>query len=314
VILILVPAGIVAGGRGIFGWAVSGRIRKRAKRRLEETSSQYESACESAQKRIDAYNLQKIEVVTTTIGRFADWMVRNKLNVNRLAHDAEDVVLIDAIQDLPQSAMSSEEIAGVVLKAGAGVIAAGMAAAGTQAAAIAAVTAFGTASTGTAISSLSGAAATNATMAWFAGGSIAAGGGGMAAGGVVLVVITAAPAVAILGFTAGILGSKARTKSKQFEADVEIACARIKTLIDLREAGMRRIDELSTVLNGLAKRLDSATDRLESLEFDADLHGDDFRQTMLLVRAIREVTTLHVIDPTTGELTEMSAMLMSRYR
>ncbi len=43
-------------------------------------------------------------------------------------------------------------------------------------------TTFGVASTGTAISSLSGAAATNAALAWFGGGAVAAGGGGMAAG------------------------------------------------------------------------------------------------------------------------------------
>ena len=43
-------------------------------------------------------------------------------------------------------------------------------------------TTFGTASTGVAISSLSGAAATNAALAWLGGGAVAAGGGGMAAG------------------------------------------------------------------------------------------------------------------------------------
>lgn len=43
-------------------------------------------------------------------------------------------------------------------------------------------TTFGTASTGTAISALSGAAATNAALAWLGGGALAAGGGGMAAG------------------------------------------------------------------------------------------------------------------------------------
>lgn len=41
---------------------------------------------------------------------------------------------------------------------------------------------FGTASTGTAISSLSGAAATNATLAWIGGGALVTGGGGMTAG------------------------------------------------------------------------------------------------------------------------------------
>lgn len=48
-------------------------------------------------------------------------------------------------------------------------------------------TTFGTASTGTAISALSGAAATNAALAWLGGGALAAGGGGMAAGQALLV-------------------------------------------------------------------------------------------------------------------------------
>lgn len=47
-------------------------------------------------------------------------------------------------------------------------------------------TTFGTASTGTAISVLSGAAATNAALAWLGGGAVAAGGGGIAAGNALL--------------------------------------------------------------------------------------------------------------------------------
>lgn len=47
-------------------------------------------------------------------------------------------------------------------------------------------TTFGTASTGTAISALSGAAASNAALAWLGGGALAAGGGGMAAGNALL--------------------------------------------------------------------------------------------------------------------------------
>lgn len=57
------------------------------------------------------------------------------------------------------------------------------------------VTLVGSASTGTAISSLSGVAATNATLAWFGGGSIATGGAGMAGGFWVLGGIVAAPIV-----------------------------------------------------------------------------------------------------------------------
>lgn len=78
-----------------------------------------------------------------------------------------------------------------------------------------ALTAFGaynaasllaTASTGTAIASLHGVAATNATLAWFGGGSLAAGGAGMAGGAVVLGGIVAGPALFCMGL---IVGSKA---------------------------------------------------------------------------------------------------------
>lgn len=57
------------------------------------------------------------------------------------------------------------------------------------------VSLIGSASTGTAISSLSGVAATNATLAWFGGGSLATGGAGMAGGFWVLGGIVAAPIV-----------------------------------------------------------------------------------------------------------------------
>ncbi|OSM43644.1 hypothetical protein BCY76_007175 [Nesterenkonia sp. PF2B19] len=53
-------------------------------------------------------------------------------------------------------------------------------------AAIWVATTFGTASTGTAISTLSGAAASNAALAWLGGGAVAAGGGGTAAGSALL--------------------------------------------------------------------------------------------------------------------------------
>lgn len=72
--------------------------------------------------------------------------------------------------------------------------------------------ALGTASTGTAIGGLSGVAATNATLAWLGGGSLAAGGGGMALGSMVLGGIIAGPALLIAG---GIFGAKSKNKIEQ---------------------------------------------------------------------------------------------------
>lgn len=85
-----------------------------------------------------------------------------------------------------------------------------------------------TASTGTAIASLSGVAATNATLAWLGGGSLAAGGYGMAGGMMVLGGIVAGPALAIFGHIVGNKGEEALNhahsnmeQAKTIKADAE---------------------------------------------------------------------------------------------
>ncbi len=82
-------------------------------------------------------------------------------------------------------------------------------------AAMGVATTFGVASTGTAISTLSGAAATNAALAWLGGGTLATGGGGIAAGKVFLAL--AGPiGWSIAGATVLVSGVLFwRTKSKQ---------------------------------------------------------------------------------------------------
>jgi hypothetical protein len=70
------------------------------------------------------------------------------------------------------------------------------------------------ASTGTAISTLSGVAATNATLAWLGGGSLAAGGYGMAGGMMVLGGIVAGPALAIFGHIVGNKGEEALNNAR----------------------------------------------------------------------------------------------------
>lgn len=69
---------------------------------------------------------------------------------------------------------------------------------------MAAASAWGTASTGTAIASLHGAAATNASLAWFSGGAVSAGGGGVAwgaaiVGGAVVIVAASMTAAVMYG-------------------------------------------------------------------------------------------------------------------
>lgn len=121
--------------------------------------------------------------------------------------------------DLPE--YEAEELRKI--SAGAGVLLGGIggAAAGTAGGFAAAgmttsaVMALGTASTGTAISTLSGVAATNATLAALGGGAIASGGGGMALGSAVLGGATLGVGLLIGGVIFNVTGSKLSDKADE---------------------------------------------------------------------------------------------------
>lgn len=97
---------------------------------------------------------------------------------------------------------------------------------------------FASASTGTAIASLSGAAATNATLAWFGGGSLATGGLGMAGGTFVLGGLVAGPILAVGGVLMAAKAkanlAEAKAKHKEAESAVEELNSAISLLIGIR--------------------------------------------------------------------------------
>jgi hypothetical protein len=132
---------------------------------------------------------------------------------------------------------------------GAGALAGGMTAFG----AYSGTAMLASASTGTAISTLSGAAATNATLAWLGGGSLAAGGGGIAMGTMVLGGLVAGPALAIFG---SIVGAKAekklndakanRAQAEEFESETEVAITKLNGIFDLTTLMIETLSKLRT--------------------------------------------------------------------
>ena len=120
------------------------------------------------------------------------------------------------------------------------------------------------ASTGILISELSGAAATNATLAFFGGGSLAAGGLGIAGGTVVLGGVIAGPALAIMGFIMDAKATKdvenaltniklAQKNAKEMEVATEL-CQAIKRR---SEMFFKKLSELDTRLTDMTSKLDA---------------------------------------------------------
>ncbi|MFI5617591.1 hypothetical protein [Streptomyces sp. NPDC051567] len=113
-------------------------------------------------------------------------------------------------------------IRGAAAGGAAGVAAGGAAAYG----AFTAAALFGAASTGTAISTLSGVAATNATLALLGGGTLAAGGAGMAGGALLLTGMVAAPAAALAAAGFYVLRQRRNKKEEErLRTEVEAAQA-----------------------------------------------------------------------------------------
>lgn len=107
----------------------------------------------------------------------------------------------------------------------------------------------GAASTGTAISALSGAAATKATLAWFGGGALAAGGGGIATGTMVLGGIVAIPAVLLSGIFSHVGASKKIKEIEQRMQEILEAMDQIENNLLKLDLLEKRTDELIISLN-----------------------------------------------------------------
>ncbi len=131
-----------------------------------------------------------------------------------------------------------------------------------------------TASTGTAISSLGGVAATNATLAWLGGGSLAAGGYGMAGGMMVLGGIVAGPALAIFGHVLGNKGEEALNNARSNQEQART----IHDQAELMTGKLRAIEQVTSLANTTFSKISSQLRRTVSeLKKVIENNGVDYR-------------------------------------
>jgi hypothetical protein len=117
-----------------------------------------------------------------------------------------------------------------------------------------AVSSMGAASAGTAIATLSGVAASNATLAWLGGGSLAAGGWGVAGGTAVLGGVVLGPVIAVTGFVAAAKLEKQTTEILAKRAEYMEASEQLVGMQAALEAVDVRIQEIQAAIATVAER------------------------------------------------------------
>ncbi len=179
---------------------------------------------------------------------------------------------------------------------------------------------FAAASTGTMIGALSGAAATNATLAWLGGGSLAAGGFGMAGGMAVLGGIVAGPALALGGV---FLDSKAedklyealeqKDKAIRFQKEVEQAVLALKAIA-------KRSIQVKDLLANLNVLFDSQITKfktiVELLGYNYAEYPEKAKHTVAINAMLAKIIKIIIDTPlltTKGELTTDSFKVISRF-
>lgn len=188
--------------------------------------------------------------------------IRNEPEENRLKYEQLKQIRLSWRQQAKEIELEYKKAEAKAAGQGAAGVGAGVAVAALgPTAAMGIATTFGVASTGTAISALSGAAATNAALAWLGGGALAAGGGGMAAGSAFLA-LAGPVGWAIAGVSvvaSGLMFFKSKSDKERLENIYTLISERDVTsyelaIVELCER-IQRIAEETVLLEKAIKRI-----------------------------------------------------------
>lgn len=230
-------------------------INEEAQELVESSTKRANSFREASGKAINDLGEEKIQVLSGNMMSFVELFDKinnieldESLGLDELSKFKIDKQDIKELKELTHTASSF--MSGAVSGASIGAV--------TAFGAYGAAMTFGAASTGAAIGSLSGAAATNATLAFLGGGALSAGGLGMAGGTMILGGLAAAPAILVMG---AVMGSKAKAnknkaytnlaKAKEHAEEmktIEVLCDGIRRKANLFQRTLIKLDMIFSSL------------------------------------------------------------------
>jgi hypothetical protein len=244
----LAATGVVKGADALDIFNEAKEIGNNSEKRYKKSQNDLELCKEKTNRSLQELGELKLSIFKNQINHLVQTMKKYKDAKSKLV-GFNTTISIEELAQMERLVLKSLEISqGLGKGLGAGVTAAF--------GAYGSVGAFAAASTGTAISTLSGAAATNATLAWLGGGALSAGGFGVAGGTLALGGIVLGPALAIGGFMLASKAEQALTQAKKYEADIDIAIAKFKESQVILKGIQANTQELGNALIQMAKRFD----------------------------------------------------------
>ena len=204
-----VATGAIGGGKTIKAVTdntKADRINKLANNSVEFAKDELDRQRKAVSTALEKLGAEKLDVLNHDVMDFVTSFEKIK-NI-----DFQSSVGLEELKNLhidENTFQELKELGNFAIEVAGGVAAGAVGGALTALGAYGAATTFASASTGTAIAALSGAAASNATLAFFGGGSLAAGGLGVAGGMAVLGGLVAGPALMVMGM---ITGAKSQEK------------------------------------------------------------------------------------------------------
>lgn len=299
--IIIGAASALVAGKGVQKGLEAKKLLEQAQDKAKHAKRRYEQAKASLDERRDEVNQQLSElgeykkaVFISRIGH----LVKTLKTAQSSIRDFESEVGISAVDishlDRELTSINALDLG---LGVGQGAVAGGAAAFG----AYGMVGMFAAASTGTAISSLTGVAATNATLAWLGGGSLAAGGWGMAAGGWVLGGVVAGPALLVTGYVLASKAEEAMTQAEAYRAEANQAIAVMDTAKAVLDGLENNVQDIFSTLQELAERYDRVKIDLkagiQNLSSDQELA---LQHMLVIGKAIKEVINISLLDEDGG--------------
>ena len=294
---------VITGIRAVEARKNSIRTREEADALKAEIESTNEAIREDLNEHLAEFGRFRLEALSASVGRFLRALEQMKQRAKNKEYEflAEVDIPLSEIKEMERVDMKASEALKVATVGG---LFASVGVAGTPVVVTAMVTQFCAASTGVAISNLSGAAATNAVLAWLGGGAVAHGGGGMAAGAIVMGGITATATIGVTLLAVGTLASqfyiRKETEAEAYLAEVKEWVAKVEASWSVIAHIKSRVDELHDVTERLLDKSQGLMTQLEEIApiFDNENmeHVKLFQQCAITAKSMSELAQTPILD------------------